>query len=231
MGQQAGKIPQLITAVLKINKALDLLRDDCERGFRIDIEPDSTIVADEQQDRADRIEFVTAMEKFMQTSQQIAMVSPQAVPLLGKFMQFSARGFRIGRDLESSIEEFCERMEEAAKASAAKPPPPNPEALKAQGEIRKQQVDLQKSQLESQSDQRTAAIEAQSAQVRAAAEVKQSQADIRQRELELQIEEMRARIEQMRVVADAHKISMDHQRNMMQPMQEKFEPRYSARAR
>lgn len=222
---QGMEMPPIVKAVLKINRALDLLRSDCERGFRIDIETDSTIVADEQQDRADRIEFTGMVEKYLQTAQQIAVANPAAVPLLGKLLQFSVRGFRIGRDLENAIEEFCEKAEEHAKQAASQPAPPNPEMIRAQSEAKKVAAQVQQTQMETQSDQQQAAIEAQSARSKAAAEDRQSQSDVRVKELELQIEAMRAQVEKLRAGVDMHAAVMDHHRNVA----EQFEPRHGLR--
>lgn len=221
--QAPGGLPQLapwqrlIQAVLKINSAIDLLRDDITRGFRIDIETDSTIVADEQQDRADALEFIKSVEGYLTSSAQIAAANPDAVPLLGKLLQFGVRRFRVGRDLESSIDEFVEKAEEKAKQRANMPPPPNPEMIKAQAKVKE-------IQLKGQLDAQQSAVDLQQDQVRAAAEE-------RSRQLELQIEQMKAHNEQimarmdmmlemLRLRADTHKINleqhaahMDHQRH------------------
>src|SRR5580692_11264619 len=44
-----------------VQKAIQLLRDDKLRGFRVDIETDSTIQQDANEDKAQRTDFVEAM--------------------------------------------------------------------------------------------------------------------------------------------------------------------------
>ncbi len=132
-----------------VEKAIGLLRQDKLRGFRIDIETDSTIINDAQEDKQSRVEFIGALSGFIKESVQAAQLYPQMVPLLGKIMLFGVRGFRVGRDLESAIEEFTDQAEKEIKASQGKPKPPDPkiqaEQIKMQAEIQKAQIDAQSS--------------------------------------------------------------------------------------
>jgi hypothetical protein len=204
---QASPWSRLIQSVLKINNAIDLLRDDITRGFRVDIETDSTIVADEEQDRADANAFIGEVTKFLEMSMQIGAQNPDAVPLLGKLLQFGVRRYRVGRDLEQAIEEYAEKAEQRAKAMAAHPPP-NPEMIKAQAKVKE-------IQLKGQLDQQAAGQELQADKVKAAAEE-------RSRQIDLQIEQMRAAneaqqakldmiLEHMKLRAETHKVHLDQQ--------------------
>jgi hypothetical protein len=66
---------------------------------------------------------VEGVTKFIETAGQVVQVSPSFAPLAAKMLQFAVRGFRVGRDLESAIEEFCEKAEMQAKEQAANPKP------------------------------------------------------------------------------------------------------------
>lgn len=206
---------KVLAAVTKIQSALKLLRDDLQRGFRIDIEVDSTIVGDEEADKEQRTAFVGAVTTFMKEAGPLAMQNPEITPLLGKLLQFAVRGFRVGRDLEQAIEEFCDEAEKKAKAMAAKGPPPNPEMLKVQGQMQiaqeKAKADMQGKQMDMQADQASARLEQQTEQMRAQAEQQNSAADIKMKEMEMQIEQMRAGIEQMKAEYEAQQAHMDHQ--------------------
>ena len=53
-----------------------LIRDNCVRSFRIDIETDSIIKGDQQQDRQDATEFLTAAGGFLQQAVQAGQQQP-----------------------------------------------------------------------------------------------------------------------------------------------------------
>jgi hypothetical protein len=141
--------PPAVIKVQRIEKAVALLKDDIPRGYRITIEANSTIAGEVEQERGDAIQFVGAVTKFLETAQMIGAQNPVAVPLLGKMLQFAVRKFRTGRDLESAIDDFVDKAEQAAKQPH--PQQPNPEMIKAQAEVQKMQL---QAQLEAQNDQR-----------------------------------------------------------------------------
>ena len=93
--------------------ALELLRDDRLRSFRVDIETDSTIKLDEQEDKAARIEFLAAAGGFLQQAMPAAQQVPKIGALLGEMLLFGIRGFKAGRTLEASFEEAIEDLREA----------------------------------------------------------------------------------------------------------------------
>lgn len=113
---------QLMTGEEVTEDVMDLLRNDPVRTFRIDIETDSTIKTDQVQERADRIEFVKASTDYLTQAVQIGSQSPQLVPLLGQFLSFAVRGFKIGREMEEVIDQTLEQLQQ--------PPEPDPLAEK-----------------------------------------------------------------------------------------------------
>lgn len=161
--------PRVLAAMQKIKKAIDLLKRDIPRGYRIDIETDTMISGDIQQERQDVTELLGTMTKFMETAQMIGAQNPDAVPLLGKMLQFGVRKFRTGRDLESAIDEFIGKMEKKALAMAAgMGQHQSPEAAKgaaqaasSQAEIARAQIDMQAQQANDQREQQLAAMKHQ----------------------------------------------------------------------
>jgi hypothetical protein len=164
-----------------ITKAIDLLRQDKLRGFRIDIETDSTIQTDQNEDKQARTEFLKATTSFIEEAFKIGAQSPEAVPMLGKMLLFGVRGFRAGRDLESTIEEFVDKMEKDAAQKAKMPPPPNPE--------------LQKAQVELQAVQAKSSAETQKAQIDAQASAADNQRDMAAKQADAQIAAQKAQME------------------------------------
>lgn len=141
-----------------IMQAIQLLKDEKLRGFRISIETDSTIQPDAAQEKAARIEFITAVTQFLGQAQEIGAANPAIIPLLGDILLFGVRGFRVGRQLESSIEEYTDQAAQMAKQMMANPQP-NPEEIKAKAEEQKNQMEMAKSQMEIQSRQQEMAHE------------------------------------------------------------------------
>jgi hypothetical protein len=116
--------------------AVQLLRDDRMRSFRIDIETDSTIAVDETADKQAATEFLTAMGNYMASSLPMAQQAPELLPVIGQGAVFLARRFRAGRQLEGSIEASFQALEQRAQQMAQQPQQqaPDPAMLKAQAD-------------------------------------------------------------------------------------------------
>ena len=183
-----------------ILEAIGLLRNDKLRGFRIDIETDSTIQGDAEQEKQHRIEFVEGVTKFIETAAQVTMGVPEFAPLAAKMLQFAVRGFRVGRDLEAAIEEFADKAETDAKAKALQPPPPNPEMIKAQAEQAKSAAAIQQTQIQGQYDNQQLQMEAQMKQM-----------DIAMKKMEIQIEQMRVQAEMAKTRMEMTRDNQEHQ--------------------
>jgi hypothetical protein len=175
-----------------VERALGLLRQDKLRGFRIDIETDSTLNQDANEDKAARVEFMTAMSGMLEKGMQAGMADPEIVPLIGKIILFTARGFRAGRDLESAIEEYVDQKEKDAKKSAGQPKPPDPkvqaEQIKAAAEVQKAKTDAQSSADDNQRAMAQKAADAQIAQQKGQMEQQQMAADFKMKEAEHQMQ-------------------------------------------
>ncbi|NKJ90542.1 hypothetical protein GFM14_02775 [Rhizobium leguminosarum bv. viciae] len=165
MGQPAPppQPPQLPPEMQKmmeqptIDEVVQLLRNDSVRGFRIDIETDSTIEPDEDAEKQRRMEFVQMVGSFMQQAGVIAQQTPVLVPVMVETLLFAARGFRAGRQLENTLEQVGAQLSQSA--TAPKPPPePTPEQMinlktaqvKAGAEEKKAQLSVAQAQIEHQ---------------------------------------------------------------------------------
>ena len=91
-------------------EAIALLKHDAMRGFRIDIETDSTVVPDEQAEKEARVEFLTAAGGFLEKALPVMQAVPAAGPLLGELLLFGVRGFRVGRSMEGKFEDALQSM-------------------------------------------------------------------------------------------------------------------------
>lgn len=171
--------------------ALDLLRNDRLRSFRISVETNSTIDQDAMAEQSSRTEFLTATAGFLANAGEMAASYPQLMPVLGKMLLFGARGFSVGRELESSLETLVADLE--AQARNPKPKPPSPDEIKAKSAQEKAQVDMAKVQMQGQQQQQQHQLEMQ----RMAAEM---QAEQQKMALELQAERQRLELEREKLM-------------------------------
>lgn len=111
-------------ATQQFQAACELLRNEILTGFRIDIEADSTVAADEQADKQSATEFLGALLPLMQQVVPMAQGNPALADLAKETVMFAVRRFRAGRPLESSLEK-------AFDALAKMPPPSAPGGEKA----------------------------------------------------------------------------------------------------
>jgi hypothetical protein len=131
-----------------------LLRDDTLRCFRISIETDSTIKADQENEKQSRVELIGAVGQYLQ---QTAAMPIELQPLAAEMLMFGVKGFKVSRELETTFEVALKDIKKAAE----EPAPPNPEQLKAEAD---QQKDQAKMQMDQQKDQAKLQIEGQKAQ-------------------------------------------------------------------
>lgn len=171
-----------MTGVQVTPEVIELLRSDKLRSYRIDIETDSTIFEDAQQEQKQRTELLTAITMFMEKWGPIVAAQPELLDLAFELLAFAVRGFKAGRSMEEKIEEtkqkLIEKAQAAAQAAAQQPPPPDPEAekLKAEMEMEREKhgMDMQGKQVDLQVKQVGAQIDMQKMQAQAALNAQQA---------------------------------------------------------
>lgn len=237
--QNATPVPPADALIIeKLEKALNLLRQDVSRNYRISIETDSTIFGDKVQERQDASDFVEAIGGFMANFERLGQAVPEAMPLLARTLQWACRKFRIGRDLESEINSFVARMEKKAK-QLIENPQPTPEDKKLQNakEIKQMELDGNrelesiKAQAQEQNDMREAQIqaanderdaqkqaaederEAQLMQIEVAQKQRESEINIRMKEMEMQFKEKELALKLRMMEAQMQMKEHDHALN------------------
>jgi len=98
------------------------------RSFRIEVAADTLVQLDEQQEKADRIEFITATGAFIEKAAPVIQMSPAAGPLLMELLKFGVRGFKVGKGIEGQFDAAIDQL----KKSAMQGPPPDPKVLEEQ---------------------------------------------------------------------------------------------------
>jgi hypothetical protein len=150
-----------------IGPALQLIKQNPLRNFRIEVSSDSMIQMDEAQEKADRMEFMKVVPGYLQGLMQISHDAPKLVPVAVDMLKFAVTGFKIGKQLEGAIDEMADQLrDQIAKQEAAPPPPPpvDPHVQIAQMQIKadgqktqaEQAFEMQKFQAQQQADQAAA---------------------------------------------------------------------------
>jgi len=187
-----------------VPQALELLRNEPMRSFRIEISTDSLIMMDENQEKQDRMEFLGAVSSFLEKAVQASQVAPQIVPLSLDMLKFGVGAFKIGKSMEGQIDQTAQQFKEQLEQQQQQPqqpPPPDPEDLKMQHQM---QMDQAKMQAQAQSDQMKLQAEAQFKQ---ADQQHQAQLEMARMDHETQLKAVDAQstqmIEQAKMDADA----------------------------
>jgi hypothetical protein len=212
------ELQRKLCALQAISKAIDLIRDERLRGFRVDIEVDSTIFADAAQEKQDRTEFMTSVTGFLVQALPLGAQLPPLVPLLGKLLTFGVRGYRVGRDLEMAIEEFAEKAEAFAQEAAQKAASqPDPIQAKMQIEGKKADAQIQAIQMKTQGEGIAAKAELENQQMENQNTQQENQADMASKQMDLKMKEMEMQIQELKGQVEKFKAHHEMQMAMMPP--------------
>lgn len=184
-----------------VPQAIEMLKSNPMRTFRIEVATDSMLYQDEQQEKADRVEFLgavgTYLEKAVQASQAMP---PEATPLLMDLLKFGVTGYRVGRELEGEFDTLADHIKQQSKNP--QPPKPDPEMMKIQMEAQARQAELQN---ETQMREHEIQLEAQKQEA-------QAQNDMRERQHKAELDQA---LEKQRLEFDAWKSKLDNETKIL----------------
>ena len=170
----------------------EVIQSDLQRLYRIDIETDSTVQADQQKDQRAITELLTGIVSFMQGVGPAIQSGVMTLDIAKNMLLTAVRRHNLGRELEDSIEDM-----EAPKQ------PEN------DGEQAAQQMEMQMKQMEMQAKKTEMELKGQIEQAKAKAEMDkiQMEAQIAKQEHEFKMQLTAAKMQQ-----DAAKFQQDKQR-------------------
>ncbi len=187
-----------------IPQAMELIKNESLRNYRIEIATDSMVELDEAEEKQARTEYITAVGTFLKESVQ---APPELRPVLGEMLMFLSRAFKAGRPVEAALEQALAQMNQP------KPPQPSAEEQKLQAET---QLEQQRMQAEQQA-------EAQRMQMEQQREIARAQADMAIEQARMQME---ATFEERRIAMEAaaqeRQAAIDAQMAQMQMALEEF---------
>lgn len=192
-----------------IPQALDMLTKDPLISFRIEVAADSMIQADEDQEKKDRMEFLTAAGGFIKQAGEAVMQEPKLTPLIMDMLKFGVTAFKIGRTMEGEFDKVADDLKQ--QAMQPRPPKPDPAMAKvqqdgqlAQSEMQLKQAELQQTaqasqmrlQMEQQRDEHAMQLKAQTDQMKIQADERLAQ---QQQSHEQFMEQSRQQFEQWKI--------------------------------
>jgi hypothetical protein len=113
-----GPMLQQASEQVPIEDVMKLLRDDKARGFAFEIATDSTILTDELQEKQSRNEFLREFTAASQGLAGLAAMGEAGAKLAGEMLKFVLQPYRVGRELNSVIDEFIDSAPQMAAQAA-----------------------------------------------------------------------------------------------------------------
>ena len=185
MAQQSGQpVPPEIEQVLTVpswDDVMQVLRSDAMRGYRVDIETDSTVQADVARLKTNAAEFVQGFGGFITAVGPAVQAGVMPMDVVADLLTAFARNFKLGRQAEDALERLGKM---AAQPAQGADQAAQQQAVDAQAEQQRVTMEMQAKQAEAQAkaqaDAQKQAIEAQKSERDFA--LKQRDLDLRERE-------------------------------------------------
>ena len=138
-------VPQALALLIGQER---MLNPDAEtpnplRAFRVEIAADTLIQLDEAEEKTARMEMLTAFGTYLEKAAQVAMASPQMVPLLVEVGKFALTSFKVGKSIEGTFDQYLDQMKQQALQPQEPPPDPEMEKVKADAEAKQQEMQAQ----------------------------------------------------------------------------------------
>ena len=190
---------QVMTGLEATPEMLALMREDGPRGFRVDIETDSTIAVDQQAEQESITALLDGMARFVAAMGPGVQTGVIPAKLVAKLLLPAIRRFRLGREVEDEIESLIGDDDEPGEENMIKLSPE--QAQEMQQQVQAQAMEQAQAQAEE-------AVKGDRAQVDAGrkllqAEVKAAQADMAIREGKVQIAEQQLGMAGQKVELDS----------------------------
>jgi hypothetical protein len=140
-----------------IEQVLKFLGDNRAKSFVLDIETDSTIMADENAEKQRRGEFVGVLAQLLPQLAQMITAEPRTAEFCGELLKFATAPFRAGRSLDGAIDGLIEQM----KAKGEQPRGDDPATAQGKIMLQVEQMKDQTAQAKIKADADIAAAELQ----------------------------------------------------------------------
>jgi hypothetical protein len=149
----------------------EIIRSDDRRNYSINVETDITAFENSETEKAQRMEFVSTIQSLLQTSIPAMQQAPALGPMVKETILFISKSFKVGRQLEDTIETTMDQLMKMPPAPATQDP-------LIELERKKLEQDAQLTQIKIAKEQKLAELAVQEAQINL---------QLKQKEIEMQI--------------------------------------------
>ena len=179
MEQEGQPIPKKLKEGLKLptwEEALQVLRDDKQRAYRIDIETDSTVAGDQAAEQKAMTELLTGVSTYFQNAGPAVAQGYLPLEAAKSILMTAVRRFKMGREVEDALDMIGEKEDGEEEG-------PSPEQQQMQAKMQEMQGQLQ--QLSQENQKLVQTNEAMKTDNTQAHEKAMAELDIKSRELHL----------------------------------------------
>jgi len=179
-------------------QVLELLRNDLQRAYRVDIETNSTVEPEAVEDQKAIAELMAALGQYLQSVGPLVINGAMPFQAAQSMLLAITRRFRFGSEVEDSIKQM-------------QPPKPPDDSGEAQKKAMEQQQQMAEQQL--QMKQQQAEMQIQKQAMSAEMQQKQRELDLSIREMELQgqmkLFQMQQQLAQKQMALQSGQVSLD----------------------
>ena len=214
--QQLQQVQQQLQAP-QWAQVIQLLRDDLQRAYRIDIETNSSVELEAADDHENITELMTVMGQMLNGLTPLVTSGAMPFQAVQSLLLVVARRYRFGSEIEDSIK-------------AMQPPTPpdsgkqQEAAMQQQMKMQQQQQQMQQVQMQADAQQKQQQMAMQQREAESSIRLKQMDAEmqIKQREMDLAVREAQLALqeEKMRCSQECEKMKMDVKQQSMQAKQQ-----------
>ena len=118
------------------------------RSFRIDIAADTLIQIDEQTEKQERMEMLTAFGGALKAGAEVGAMAPPMIPLILEVLKFGIQAFKVGKSIEGTFDSALDQLKQLAQQPQGVPPEVQEQIQKVQEEQMKKDEELKKREAE-----------------------------------------------------------------------------------
>jgi Membrane protein involved in colicin uptake len=122
------QVLQMMTGIQITPEVIQLLRNDKMRGYRVDIESDSTIRADLTRNQQNMTQFLQGTAQFAQAMGPIVMTFKELTPAVMEVYSAFARNFKLGKQAEDALDAVATQAAQYAQQQLQQGPTPEQKA-------------------------------------------------------------------------------------------------------
>lgn len=144
-------------------KAIAFMQRDDSIMFRIRVQPETMAMADYQQLKADRTDFMMAISQFMQSAAPLMEQNKQATPILLQMLRWGLAGFKGAQEIQGVLDQAIKGATQEAQKPEQPKPDPKLQAIQAESQA-KIQILQEQAKADAQKDAAKQQMELQRAQ-------------------------------------------------------------------